>query len=123
MGLKSALDRWLASTTLKSTRLISTHMVWEAVAIVNGSGSIWTLAGTLTTHAEYPLKLQIQILCVFPVQPHIFAVPLYVICDYYIHKTDLIDSSSFKQIWKKSKYLLPLESGNLQLEQTKFPVF
>ena len=26
-------------------------------------------------------------------------------------------------LWQISKYLLPLESGNLQLEQTKFPVF
>ena len=75
----------------------------------------------------YPLKLHFQFPCVFPVLPHIFPVPLYVICDYYIHKTDLADLSSFKQIWEFSwqisKYLLPLESGNLQLEQTKFPVF
>ena len=52
-----------------------------------------------------------------------------MICDYYINKTDLADLSSFnsKKNWKFSqqipKYLLPLESGNLQLEQTEFPVF
>ena len=61
---------------------------------------------------------------VFPVRPQISPVPIYVICNYYIHKTYL--SSSPKK-WKFSrqisKYLLPLESGNLQLEQTKFPEF
>ena len=51
-----------------------------------------------------------------------------MICDYYIHKTALADLSSLKKKnWKFlrqiSKYLLPLESWNLQLEQTKFPVF
>ena len=53
--------------------------------------------------------------CLFPVQPQIFPVPIYMICNYNIHKTDV---SSLKK-----NYLLPLESGNLQLEQTKFPVF
>ena len=52
---------------------------------------------------------------------------IYVICDYYIHKTDFADLSSFKECWEFSlqisKYLLPLESGNLQPEQTKFPLF
>ena len=51
---------------------------------------------------------------------------IYVICDYYIQKTDLADLSSFKQFWEFGgqilKSILPLESGNLQLEQTKFPV-
>ena len=86
--------------------------------------------------AEYPHKFHFRIPCVFPVRPQIFPVPIYMICDYYIHKTDLADLSSLifffffgggggggefsRQI---SKYLLPLESGNLQLEQTKFPVF
>ena len=46
-----------------------------------------------------------------------FPLPKYVICDYYIHKIDLADISNFK------KNLIPIESGNLQLEQTKFPVF
>ena len=36
--------------------------------------------------------------CVFPVQPPIFPVPIYIICDYYTHKTELADLSSF---WKK----------------------
>ena len=78
--------------------------------------------------AGYPLKLHFQIPCVFPVRPQIVPVPIYVTCDYYIHKTDLSDLSRFKK--KKSKsslqisqYILPLESGKLQLEQTKFPVF
>ena len=63
--------------------------------------------------------------CFFPVRRQIFPVPIYVICNYYIHKTDLADFSSFKKQFSQpiSKYLLPLESGNLQLEQTKFPVF
>ena len=37
----------------------------------------------------YPLKLHFQIPCVFPVQLQIF-----MICDYYIHKTDLADLST-----------------------------
>ena len=68
--------------------------------------------------------------CVFPVfslSLQIFPVLIHVICDYYIHKTDLADLSSLKKNWEfsrqTSKYLSPLESGNLQLEQTKFPVF
>ena len=43
----------------------------------------------------YPLKLYFQIPCVFPVKPQIFPVPISVTCDYYIHKTDLPDLSSF----------------------------
>ena len=31
----------------------------------------------------------------FPCFPCFFPVPIYVICDYYIHKTDLADLSSF----------------------------
>ena len=63
--------------------------------------------------------------CVFPVQSQIFPVPIYIICDYYIDETDLADLLGQK--WKFSRqilqYPLLLESGNLQLEQTKFPVF
>ena len=49
----------------------------------------------------YPLKFHFQIPCVFPVfsvRLQIFPVAIYVICDYYIHKTDLADLSSFKEI-------------------------
>ena len=46
----------------------------------------------------YPLELYFQIPCVFPVRTHIFPGPIYIICDYYIHKTDLADLSSF---WEK----------------------
>ena len=85
-------------------------------------------------YTGYPLKLHFQIPCffpvrrqIFPVRRQIFPVPIYVICDYYIHKTDLADLSSLKKNGgfsrQISKYLLPLESGNLKLEQTKFPVF
>ena len=53
-------------------------------------------------------------------------MPIYVLCDYYIYKTDFADLSSFKQNLENSrqipKFLLLLESGNLQVEQTKFPV-
>ena len=51
-----------------------------------------------------------------------------MICEYYIHKTDLaylIYKRKFEILAaniEKNK-ILPLESGNLQLEQTKFPVF
>ena len=118
-------------------------------------------------YTGYPLKLYFQIPCVFPVQPQIFPVPIYIICDYYIHKTDLADLSSFwikmeiftanidftlrkklknlppppkkignckkrvplstylvtRPLDRKHTFLVALESGNLQLEQTKFPVF
>ena len=54
-------------------------------------------------------------------------MPILKICDYYIHQTDLADISSFKRnleiSQQISKYFLPLESGILQLEQPKFPVF
>ena len=74
----------------------------------------------------YPLKLSFQIHCVFPVRPQIFPVPIYILCEYYIHRTDLVDLSS---VWKflflqqLSQYPLLLESEHLQLELTKFPVF
>ena len=67
-------------------------------------------SNTLEQYSGYPLKLHFQIPCVFPVQLHIFPVPIYVICDYYIDKTDLADLSCFKIIWifswQISKYLL-----------------
>ena len=46
-----------------------------------------------------------------------------MICYYFIHKTDWADLSVLKNSRQILIYLLPLESGNLQLEQTKFPVF
>ena len=63
---------------------------------------------TQETVPGYPLKLHFQIPCFpyfFHVRPHIFHVPIYAICDYYIHKTDLVenlfvdlvDLSSFKK--------------------------
>ena len=67
-----------------------------------------------------------KIPCVFPVRPHIFPVPISIICDYYIHKTGR-PIQLLEKNWKFSRHLsqypLPLASGNLQLEQTKFPVF
>ena len=77
--------------------------------------------------AGSPLKLYFQIPCVFPVRPQIFPVPIYIICECYIYRTDLAGLFSF---WKKriflrqlSQYPLLLESEHLQLELTKFPVF
>ena len=71
----------------------------------------------------YPLALHFQIPCFLSVQTQIFPVPIHVICDYYIHKTDLADLSGFfKKLKFRGKYFLLQESGNLQLEQTKFPV-
>ena len=37
--------------------------------------------------------------CVFPVQPQIFPVPLSIVFNYYIHKTDFADLSTF---WEKN---------------------
>ena len=63
----------------------------------------------------------------FPVRLQTFPVPINIICDYYIHKTDFADLSSF---WKKMDFfatntqsLLLLESEHLLLELTKFLVF
>ena len=53
----------------------------------------------LSINRVYPLKLYFQIPCVFPVQPRIFPVPIYIICEYYKHRTDLADLSSF---WEKN---------------------
>ena len=51
------------------------------VTLVHNLNSIIFLNGT-NTATGYPLKLDFQIPCVFPVQP-LFSVPMYVICDYY----------------------------------------
>ena len=67
--------------------------------------------------------------CIFKFYPTaIFPVPIHVICEYYIHKTDLADLSTLKKIFtsfaaKTWNIFYPIQSGNLQLEQTKFPVF
>ena len=50
-------------------------------------------------NSGYPLKLYFQIPCVFPVRPQIFPVSIYIICEYYIQRTNLADLSSF---WKKN---------------------
>ena len=55
----------------------------------------------IAAYSGYPLKLYFQIPCVFPVQLQIFPVPIYIMCDYYIHKTDLADLSSF---WEKMDF-------------------
>ena len=76
-----------------------------------------------------PLKLYFQIPCVFPARPQIFPVSIYIICEYYIHRTDLADLSSFRKknvvffLRQLSQYPLLLESEHLQLELTKYPVF
>ena len=74
----------------------------------------------------------------FPVQPQIFPVPIYIICDYYIHKADLADLSSFAllkfcssckfpdpkgkgycNICRKNSIFSPQSFGKM----SKFPVF
>ena len=47
----------------------------------------------------YPLRLHFQI-PVFPAWLQISPVPIYVICDYYINKTDLADLSGLKICWE-----------------------
>ena len=60
---------------------------------------------SLENDRGYPLKLYFLIPCVFPVffpvRLQIFCVPIYIICEYYIHRTDLADLSSF---WKKMDF-------------------
>ena len=54
----------------------------------------------ILTYSGYPLKFYFQIPCVFPVRPQIFPVPIYVICDYYIHKTNWQTYPPSKINWK-----------------------
>ena len=51
--------------------------------------------------AGYPLKLYFQIPCFFPVRPQIFPGQIYIICEYYIHRTNLADLSIS---WKKMDF-------------------
>ena len=44
--------------------------------------------------AGYPLKLYFEIPCAFPAWRQIFPVPIYIICEYYIHRTDLAASGN-----------------------------
>ena len=69
--------------------------------------------------AGYPLKFHFQILCVFPVRPQILPVPIYVICDYYIHKTDSADLSNSKNKLKTNFPVFSLCFDKI----SKFPVF
>ena len=64
----------------------------------------------------YPLKLYFQIPCVFPVfslsiKPQIILVPIDIICEYYIHKTELADLSIF---WKK----MEISAANIAISLT-----
>ena len=61
--------------------------------------------------------------CVFPVRLQIFPVPIYKICEYYIHRTDLADQKKWIFLQQLLQYPLLLESEHLQLELTEFPVF
>ena len=74
-------------------------------SIIYKISHLMQLASIIVPLTGYPLKLYFQIVfsLFFPCQPHIFPVPIYVICDYYIHQTDLADLSSFKknlEIWR-----------------------
>ena len=62
---------------------------------------------------------------VFPVRRQIFPVSIYVICDYYIYKTNLADLSSFEILREifAANIEISFTWGHLQLEQTKFPKF
>ena len=70
-----------------------------------------------------------QITCVFPVQWQCFTVPIYIVCAYDIRMayTKLTWQTYSAKIdnfhGKYQNVFLPLESGNLQLEQNKFHVF
>ena len=90
--------------------------------------------GVVGISAHYRVPTQIVFsnsLCFprfFPVQPQIFPVPIYIICNYYIHKTMLADLFSF---WKKEKIFaeniaisFPFRIREFyNLMPTKFPVF
>ena len=66
--------------------------------------------------------------CVFPVKPQIFPVSIYIICDDYLYNTDwqIYPASGKKMEIFAANITISFtfrESWNLQLEQTKFPVF
>ena len=78
------------------------------------------------------IRVVFQIPCVFPVRPQIFPVPIYIICDYYIHKTDLAELCSLwekmifflRQIWQCPLLLeLSLQNSLCFDKISKFPVF
>ena len=55
---------------------------------------------TQGTHSNFIFEFLV-FPCVFPVCLQIFPMPIYIICEYNIHRTDLADLSSF---WKKMDF-------------------
>ena len=71
----------------------------------------------------YPLKLHFQIPCVFPAQPQIFRANVSDLWLLQIQNWLGRLKNVFKFTLQVSKYLLLLESGNLESGKTKFPGF
>ena len=97
-------------------------------SVISNSAMPVGRCNTVTPMTGYPLILYFRIPCVFPVQPQIFPVPLSIICDCYINtkltwQTYAASGKKWKFLQQILQYPLPLASGNLQLEQTKFPMF
>ena len=87
-------------------------------------GSIYYLDVTRLNHNyKSSSKVPTQIYCIFKFPVFSLSDGKISLCQF----TDLADIPSFKFFWRISwqisKYLSSLESGNLQLGQTKFPVF
>ena len=51
-------------------------------------------------HTQIAFSNSLCFPCFFPVQQQIFPVPIYMICDYNIHQTDLANLSSFNFFWE-----------------------
>ena len=80
----------------------------------------------LNQYTWYPLKLYFKIPCVFPVQSQIFPVPIYIICEYYIHTK--LTCRPIQILEKKLKFFaahitISFTFRIRELNQTKFPVF
>ena len=86
-------------------------------------------------HRHSILRYRIPTEIVFsnsPCFPYVFPLSdgKFSLCDLWLLHTQnwlgrltKLKKKNWRFSWQISKYLLPLESGNLQLERTKFPVF
>ena len=104
--IPSSLTKWASKDDSSSTTTFGINRYPQ------DGNSTTNPRGKLSLYVSgYPRKLHFQIPCVFPVWRQIFPVPMCVICDYYIHKTDLADLSSFK-------FFLEIFAANFEISFT-----
>ena len=88
----------LVPNLVKRNDIISEVSIKVGVTVLNPSSS--TVSLRQDTHSNCILKFPVFSLS----KPQIYPVPIYVICDYHIHKTDLADLSSFWKFRQISQY-------------------